>query len=142
MKIGERIFLIIFILIVIFFLVIVILFLFNIFDVDIIQVVVYNYMNIFIYVIILLFLIIMGFLVMFIGVKKKKVRFGIIYINEFGNFLILLKIFELVGYNVVKDIKGIKDVLIEIEFDESGVIYYIDVIVINDVNVFELIKEV
>ncbi|ADQ40499.1 hypothetical protein Calkr_0985 [Caldicellulosiruptor acetigenus I77R1B] len=142
MKIGERILLTIFTLIVIFLSVIAILLPLNIFDVDTIQAAVYNYMNTPIYAIIPLLLIIMGFSVMFIGVKKKKARLGIIHTNEFGNLLISPKTFESAGYNAVKDIKGIKDASIEIEFDESGVIYYIDAIVTNDVNVPELTKEV
>lgn len=142
MKIGERILLSLFTLIVIVAAIIAILLPFNVFSIDVVQSAVYEYINTPVYVLVPLAVIIMGFGVMFIGIKKKKVRLGIIHSNELGNLVISPKTFESAGYSAIKDIKGIKDATIEIEFDESGVEYYIDAVVINEVNIPELAKEV
>ncbi|AZT90144.1 alkaline shock response membrane anchor protein AmaP [Caldicellulosiruptor changbaiensis] len=142
MKIGERILLTIFTLIVIVAAIFAILLPLNVFSVDIVQSAVYEYINNPIYGLVPLAIIVMGFAVMFIGIKKKRVRLGIIHTNELGNLVISPKTFESAGYSAIKDIKGIKDATIEIEFDESGVEYHVDALVINDVNIPELTKEV
>ncbi|WAM32571.1 alkaline shock response membrane anchor protein AmaP [Caldicellulosiruptor naganoensis] len=142
MKIGERILLTIFTLVVIVASVFAILLPLGVFSVDSVQSAVYEYVNNPIYGLIPLLIIIMGFAVMFTGVKKKKVRLGIIHANELGNLVISPKTFESAGYSAIKDIKGIKDAVIEIDFDENGVEYHIDALVVSDVNIPELTKEV
>ncbi|WAM34745.1 alkaline shock response membrane anchor protein AmaP [Caldicellulosiruptor morganii] len=142
MKIGERILLTIFTLVVIIVSIFAILLSLGVFNIDSVQSAVYEYMNNPVYGLVPLLMIVMGFAVMFIGVKKKKVRLGIIHTNEFGNLVISPKTFESAGYSAIKDIKGIKDAAIEIEFDESGVEYNIDALVVSDVNIPELTKEV
>lgn len=142
MKIGERILIFIFTFIVIILSFITLLIPLNVFSIDTIQRFVDGYVGNPYYAFIPFLIIIMGIGVLLIGFQKKKVRLGIIHKNDLGNLIISPKTFESAGYNALKDIKGIKDVAVEISFDDNGIEYNIDVSVLNDINIPELTVEV
>jgi len=142
MRIGERILLLLFTFITILFAFVIMLIPLNVFDINTIKVIIEEFMNSPYYAFIPFIVILLGVGVLFIGFKMKNTRFGIIHANELGKLIISPKSFESAGYNVLKDIKGIKDAKVEINFDDSGIEYYVDISVINDLNVPDLTLEI
>ncbi|MEZ0535751.1 alkaline shock response membrane anchor protein AmaP [Caldicellulosiruptoraceae bacterium PP1] len=142
MKLVERIILSLYTILVLVFSLVLFLLPFNLIDFSIIDNIITRYINNPVYSIIPLAFLALSIYILTIGIKKRKIRLGIIHVNDKGQLIISPKTFESSAYYVLKKYSSVKDAIVETSFNEEGIEFTIDASIMNETNIPELTNDI
>lgn len=95
------------------------------------------------YLLVGLVLLVVSIKLLLSGVSSgKKTRGGVIKASEFGEIRISMETFESLGMKVVKQISGVRDAKVRVDIGEAGLIVFVRLLVLPDVNIPKTMSDV